>query len=217
MNNFMKIAAVGAGMAAVAAGASPASAQDVYGNGYASTNGGGVIGAIVNAVTGGGYGQYPQGNYGYAQANTRSAVSQCTAAVEQGRSGYGSGYGSQGYYQGQGYQGQGYQGYQSPAYQGQSGLRVVGITGVERRGNGGLKVTGVAQGSAYAGYSQRGYEDRDRDGRPDGYNQGYGEQGYGQQAYGSAQSRVGFSCKVDGRGVVTDVRVAQNNAYRRGY
>ena len=243
MKKFMKIAAVGAGMAAIVAGASPASAQG-YPYGY-NNNGSGVVGAIINSVTGGGYGQYPMGNYGYARTDTRTSVSQCVAAVERGRSGYGQGY-NQGYgYQGQGYQGQGYQGqgYQGQGYGNQrygGGLRVVGITNVERRSNGGLRISGIVQSGANE-YGQGG-------GRPphngnNGYNQGYANpaynngygnngynQGYGNQAYNNgfggngyanngyaAQVQSRFSCKVDARGVVTNVRVDQGSGYRRGY
>ena len=245
MMKFLKIAAVGAGMAAIVAGASPASAQN-YPYGYSNNSGSGIVGAIINSVTGGGYGQYPMGNYGYAQTDARTSVSQCVAAVEQGRSGY-----SQGYSQGYGYQGQGYsQGYRGQGYGNQrygGGLRVVGITNVERRSNGGLRVSGIVQSGATAGYGQQGYGQQgyygyegqgylgQGGGRPpnnanNGYNQGYGNQaynnGYGGNGYANngyanngyaAQVQSRFSCKVDSRGVVTDVRVDQNTGYRRGY
>ena len=235
MMKFRKIAALGAGMAAIVVGASPASAQG-YPYGYSNNNGSGVVGAIINSVTGGGYGQYPMGNYGYARTDTRTSVSQCVAAVERGRSGYGQGY-NQGYgYQGQGYQGQGYG---NQRYGG--GLRVVGITSVERRSNGGLRVSGIVQSGANAGYGQGygqqgyyGYEGQGYQGqgggRPphndnNGYNQGYGNQaynnGYGGNGYANngyaARVSSRFSCKVDSRGVVTDVRVDQGSGYRRGY
>ena len=99
-----------------------------------SSTQGGVLGAIINSVTGGGYGQYPQGNYGYRQVNERSAVSQCAAAAEQRLNGA---------YRGQ--QGYGYNGYGNQGYQnGYGQARVLGITNVERRNNGSLRVTGVA-------------------------------------------------------------------------
>lgn len=199
-----------AGLAATLAVASPAAAQG-YPYGYPQqSTGGGIVGAIINSVTGGGYGQYPMGNYGYARTDSRTAVAQCAAAVERGQSGYGQGYNQgQAYgYQGQGYPGQGY------AYgnQGYSGLRVVGITNVERRSNGGLRVSGIVQGGVNGAYGQPGY------GQPGyGYQgQGYQGQPYANQPYGNAQTQSRFSCKVDSRGVVSEVRVNNRQAYR-GY
>lgn len=194
---------IGAGTAAaVFAVASPAAAQS-YPYGYGQQNsGGGVLGAIVNAVTGG-YGQYPQGNYGYGQVSQRQAVAQCAAVAEQRLNG---GYRQQGYggYNGNGYQGgYGNQGYGNQYGYAQGGARVVGITNVERRGNGGLRVTGLAtSGQAYA---------------PQGY---YGNQGYGQQGYGYSQQQADlrFTCKVNARGQISDVNFNRaQQVYRRGY
>ncbi|MDQ3077711.1 MAG: hypothetical protein M3Q83_02590 [Pseudomonadota bacterium] len=189
---------IGAGsLAALFAVAAPAAAQQ-YPYGYGQQQqGGGILGAIVNAVTGG-YGQYPQGNYGYNQVSQRSAVNQCAAVAQQRLSG---GY-QQGYQQGYGNQGYG--------YQNQGGARVVGITNVERRGNGGLRVTGVA--TSGQGYAQQGYYG----------NQGYGQQGYGQQGYGQGyanqQADIRFTCNVNSRGQVARVNLNRiQQAYRRGY
>jgi hypothetical protein len=200
MTNFKSIAIGTAGLALTLAAAAPAAAQ----YGYPQPNSGGVIGAIVNAVTGGGYGQYPMGNYGYQQVSQRQLVQQCAVAAEQRLSGSyrGQGYG--------GYNGNAY-GQQAYGYQNQSGARVLGITSVEQRGNGGLRVRGVATSGAYGqqGYGQQGYGQ-----------QGYGQQGYyGQQAYGAnAQADLSFSCRVNARGQITDVNIARNNArYNRGY
>ena len=171
MTNFKTIAIGSAGLALTLAAAAPAAAQ--Y---YPQQNNGGVIGAIVNAVTGG-YGQYPQGNYGYSQVSQRGLVQQCAAAAEQRLNAQyrGQGYGA---YNGNGYGQQGY------GYQNQAGGRVLGITSVERRYNGGLRVRGVATSGAYG---QQGY--------------GYGQQGYG--AHGQAD--LSFNCRVNARGQVTDV------------
>jgi hypothetical protein len=192
MTKFKTIAIGTAGLALTLAAAAPASAQYGY-----PQQGGGVVGAIVNAVTGGGYGQYPMGNYGYQQVSQRSLVQQCAAAAEQRLGGQyrGQGYGA---YNGNGYQ-QGY-GQQGYGYQNQSGARVLGITSVERRGNGGVSVRGVATSGAYG-------------------QQGYGQQAYGQQAYrANGQADVSFNCKVNARGQVTDVKIARNNVrYNRGY
>jgi hypothetical protein len=195
MTNFKTIAIGTAGLALTLAAAAPAAAQQ-YGYGYPQNNGG-VVGAIVNAVTGGGYGQYPMGNYGYNQVSQRQLVQQCAAAAEQRlNANYrGQGYGS---YNGNGYQnGYGQQGY---GYQNQSGARVLGVTSVEARPNGGLRVRGVATSGAYG-------------------QQGYVQQGYGQRGYAAnAQADLSFNCKVSARGQITDVNIARNNVrYSRGY
>lgn len=212
MSNISKILTGVAGLAAVVGAASPAMAQSYpygYGNqGY--SNGGGIVGAIINSVTGGGYGQYSQGNYGYGQVDARTAVSQCAAAAEQRlNGGYRgqSGYGNNGYQNGYG-NGYGNNGYQS----GYGQARVVGITNVERRSNGKLRVTGLASsGQSYGG--QGGY------GNQGGYydNQGYGNQGY-QGGYGAAgQADLRFTCKVDYNGRVTELNINRQTAYGHGY
>src|SRR5688500_10933405 len=93
MTNMSKIFIGTAVRAAALTTALPAAAQQPYP--YPNQNGG-VVGAIINSVTGGGYGQYPQGNYGYGQVNERAAVGMCAAAAEQringnhrGQPGYG--------------------------------------------------------------------------------------------------------------------------------
>ena len=198
MTSLKTIMIGSAGLALTLAAAAPAAAQSYGYPGYPQNNGG-VVGAIVNAVTGGGYGQYPQGNYGYGQVSQRSLVQQCAVAAEQRiggqyRQGYNNGYGQQGY-----------------GYANQGGGRVLGITSVERRSNGGLRVRGVATSGAYG---QQGY----------GYQQGYGQQGYNQQGYNQqgygayGQADLSFNCKVNSRGQVTDVTLARNNVrYNQGY
>ena len=177
-----------AGLAMSLAAAAPAAAQTYY----PQNNGGGIVGAIINSVTGG-YGQYPMGNYGYQQVSQRGLVQQCAVATEQRLSGQyrGQGYGA---YNGNGYQ----QGY---GYQNQGGARVLGITSVERRGNGGLSVRGVATSGAYG-------------------QQAYGQQGYrNQQGYAAnGQADLSFNCKVNARGQITDIKLARNAVrYNRGY
>lgn len=181
-----------AGLAAALTIASPASAQP-YPYGNQNT---GIVGAIINSVTGGGYRQYPQGAYGYGQypqgnydygQSQRAAVGMCAAAAEhritgnyRGQPGYGynNGYAYNGYQQGYGYNGQ--------------GARVLGITNVERRNNGSLKVSGVAS-------SGRGY----------GYND--------QNAYANQAGDLRFTCRVNTRGQVTDVNINRNQVAYRGY
>ena len=178
MTNFKTIMIGATGLGLTLAAASPAAAQ--Y---YPQQQGGGVIGAIVNAVTGG-YGQYPMGNYGYNQVSQRSLVQQCAVAAEQRLNGQ---------YRGQGYGA--YNGYQQ-GYANQSGARVLGITSVERRSNGGLRVRGVATSGAYG---QQAY----------GYQQGYNA---------GAQADLSFNCRVDPRGYVTNVTLSRNNVrYNQGY
>ena len=187
-----------AGLAAMAAFAAPAAAQG-YPYGYPQQQQGGILGAIINSVTGNGYGQYPQGNYGYGQFSQRSAISQCAAAAEQRLNG---GYRGQ---SGYGYQNGYNNGYQN-GYGQQGGGRVLGITNVERRNNGGLKVTGVASsGQSYGAYGNQGYN---------GYNNGYGQRGYAAQQ----QADLRFTCRVNMRGQVSELRLSRNqSAYYRGY
>lgn len=196
MTNMSKILIGSAGLAAALTVASPATAQQPYP--YANQNNG-VVGAIINSVTGGGYGQYPQGNYGYGQVNERAAVGMCAAAAEQRING--SYRGQPGYGYNNGYQ----QGYAN-GYNGQ-GARVLGITNVERRNSGSLKVSGVASSGRGYGYGNQGYNNQ-------GYNNGYN----GQRAYPANQAAdLRFTCKVNTRGQVSDVNINRNQAAYRGY
>jgi hypothetical protein len=182
----------------------PAAAQQPYP--YANQNGG-VVGAIINSVTGGGYsqypqgtygyGQYPQGNYGYGQTNQRAAVGMCAAAAEQRISG--NYRGQPGYGYNNGYQ----QGYAN-GYNGQ-GARVLGITNVERRNNGSLKISGLANSGRVYGYGNQGYNGQ-------GYNNGYN----GQAAYANQAADLRFTCKVNPRGQVSDVNISRNQVAYRG-
>lgn len=128
MSVLVKVLTGAAGLAAVVGFASPAAAQYYPGYGYGYNNGGGVVGAIVNSVLGGGY-----GNYG---GNDRFAVDQCSRAVEAR---LGGGYRNYGGYGGYGYN------------NGYGGGRVLGITRVERR-NSGIRVRGVASSGGRSGY-----------------------------------------------------------------
>ena len=98
MRTFTKCVAAAAGIAALGA-AAPAAAQffpgygypgyGYPGYGYPGYGAGGVIGSIINSVTGGGYGGYN------VPGGSRIAASQCSAAVQQRLGGYayGGGYG----------------------------------------------------------------------------------------------------------------------------
>ena len=125
MKAVTKFLVGGVGLAALA-GAAPAAAQYYpgYGYGYGNPYGGNVVGQVLNQVLGGGYGY---NGYG---ANSQGAVNQCAAAVQARLGG--------------GYGGYGYNGY--------GGGRVVGISRVEPRSNGGVTVRGVASSGRYASY-----------------------------------------------------------------
>jgi len=162
------------GVAALAlVSAAPAAAQYYPGYGYGNPYGGNVVGQVLNQVLGGGYGGY--GGYGN---NSQAAVGQCTSAVQARLGGYGSPYG--GYGGGYGY----------------ANGRVLGVSRIEPRSNGGLTVRGVASSGRYGGY-----------------------------AYGAnAQPDLTWKCKVDYRGFVSDIdldpmRGAYGNSvpYGNGY
>ncbi len=132
MSVLVKVLTGAAGLAAVVGFASPAAAQYYPGYGYGSNSGGGVVGAIISSVIGGG--QY--GGYGYNGGNTQQAVQQCAAAVEQR---LGGGYGNYG---------GGYGGYN----QSYGGGRVVQITHADRHAGGTTKVKGLATSGSSGGY-----------------------------------------------------------------
>ena len=195
MKAVTKILLGGAGFAALAAMAAPAAAQyPGYGYGYPGYPGygnqygygqGGVLGTILDSILGGrSYGQ-----------NDRYAVEQCVRAVEhrintrgfdneRGRFpqyGYGYGYNNQ------------YRNYQ--------GARVLSVTEVQRRSNGGLKVIGLAttgMGGPGYGYGNQGY--------------GYDQYGYGQYGY-QMQADARFDCTIDRYGRITDIDAKRNRNY----
>lgn len=198
MTAFKMVLAGGVAAAALV-GSAPAAAQ--YYPNYGYNNGGGVVGQVIQQVLG-------QGQYGYGQGyggNSQYAVAQCSRAVEyRVNRDYA--------YRGGGYRYGGYSGYP------QGNARVLGVTSIEPRSNGRLRVRGVATANAYAG----GY------GNPYG---GYGGQygGYGGQyggayagqyggQYGYAQQRgeLTFKCDIDYRGYINDIDVDRiNYGYRR--
>jgi len=151
----MAITKVLAGGIAIAALASAAPAAAQYYPGYGSGYGGNVVGQVLNQVLGGGYG-YNNGGYGYNNGgygvNSQTAVNQCANAV-QARLG----------------------GYNSYSYGGAA--RVLGISRVEPRNNGGLTVRGVASSGRY------------------------GATAYGNQA----PADITWKCKIDYRGYISDI------------
>lgn len=207
MTNFTKLALGLTGLTALAAVSSPAAAQF---NQYGYGNNGGVVGAIVNAVTG--YGQYPQGNYGYEQMGQRNSVEMCARTAEQRLNSEGRYGGYNRYTQGNYNNGYGQNGYRNGAT-----FRVVGITNVERRRNGGLRVYGIASSDTGDRSNGRTYQpgDGQRDG--DGYGSSYGNaDGYGNNGYRTAGMDYRFTCKTDSRGAVTSLDFDRGIRSRRG-
>jgi hypothetical protein len=178
---MFKILAGGAAVAAFVS-AAPAAAQ-YYPNPYGyNQGGGGVIGQVINQVLGGGYANYG-GGYGTQQA----AIGQCVNAVQARINGGGAGYNPYGGYNGAYGGGYGYNGYNT-------GARVLGISRIEQRSNGGVTIRGVATSGMAAGY---------------GY--GYGNAGQG-------QVDLTFKCKADYRGFISDVDIDRaRTAYGSNY
>ena len=207
MKAFTKFLVGGAGLAALAA-AAPAAAQ--YYPGY----------------PGGGYG-YPGGNYGYGSGNVvndilgsilggrsyatneRYAVEQCVRAVEyrintRGFDNEGGRYRQYGY---------GY-GYNNRYGNGYMGARVLSVTQVQRRSNGGLKVIGLATSGAPAGY---GYGNGGYGYPGGGYGYpggGYGYPGgnYGGYGYNGGVADARFDCTIDRNGRITDIDANRRNS-----
>ena len=189
MSAVSKILLGGAGLAALAA-AAPAAAQYYppnYGYGYPGYGSGtGVLGTILDTILGG-------RSYGQSE---RYSVEQCVRAVEyrintRGFDNEGGRYRQYGY--GYGYD-QGYRNYQ--------GARVISVTDVSRRSNGGLRIRGLAStgyGAGAYGYGNPGY--------------GYDRYGYGQYGYQQAAD-ARFSCTTDRYGRITDIDA---NRYSGGY
>jgi hypothetical protein len=208
MTHFTKLAAGLTGLAAIAAVSSPALAQiNPYGqvSPYGATNTGGVMGAIVGAVTG--YGRYPQGNYGYEQTSQRGAVEMCARTAEERLN---SDHRYNGY--GNAYERRGNDGYVQNGYRNGGVFRVVGITNVERRMNGALRIRGIASSDVSrhnAGRDQSRADDR-RDG---GSNNGYG---YSDGRYRNAGMDYRFTCKINSRGAVTSLNLDRGTRSLRG-
>ena len=207
MMAFKSILAGGVAIAALATAAPAAAQYPGYGYGYGS--GGGIIGQVIGSVIGGGYGSgYGSGyggygnGYGYNGYNNsygqnpysrygpmgQTAINQCMGAVQQrlnagyGNNGYSNGYGDNGY--SNGYGNNGYQQPYGQQYGGYGGARVLGISHVEQRSNGGLSIRGVANSGRNAAYGS---------------------------GYAQSQSPVDllFSCRTDASGYIVNVDVQQ--------
>jgi len=164
MRVFSKLLVATAALAAAAPAAAQYYGNGYYGNGYSQY--------------GNGYGYNQYGNrynaYGYGM-NTNAAASQCTAAVQSrlyNRSSIG---GILGAFLGTNTQGQ-----------------VLSITQVNPRGNGTIRVRGLATSGRYAS---------------NGYGP-YGVGAYGASGYGYASSAdLSFRCDVAPNGAVYDVSI----------
>ena len=219
MNILNKMLVGSASLAMIAGAAAPAAAQGYGYPQYGNQNSGGVVGAIINGVLGGGrYGTYGQGN-------DRMAVDQCARAAEVRVSGdrrYGA-YGAYGQGQYQGQYGQGYDNNRNNA-------RVVAVTQVTRSNNG-LRVAGLIdtgrnegnQGYGNQGYQGQAYPNQGYDPRypQQGYQQGVDPRfgGWNNQGYANAgqYAELRFNCRVDYRGQVTRLNIERNMDFRRGY
>jgi hypothetical protein len=219
MKAITKVLAGAAGLAAIAASA-PAAAQyypGYPGGGYpggAYPGGGYGSGNVVNDILG-----QLLGGRSYAN-NERNAVEQCVRAVEyrintrgfdneRGRfPQYAYGYG-----------------YNNRYANGYMGARVVSVTEVRPRSNGGVKVIGLASsggngayGNQRYGYGNQGYGGYGNQGYGGYGNQGYGgygNQAYGYGGYGGADAR--FDCTIDRNGRITDIDAKRNNSAYNGY
>jgi hypothetical protein len=171
------------GAAGLAIVASAAPASAQYAPNNGYNNGYNNNGGVIGAVINSVLGG---GRYGaYGQGADRNAVDQCARAAEArvARDYRPSGYG----YNQNGYNNQ------------MARAQVVGITGVERRSNG-LKVSGLINSGRYGnGYPNQGYP-----------NQGYANPNYANNAQ---RADMSFSCRVDARGYVSNVKIDRN---RRG-
>jgi hypothetical protein len=171
MRAITKLLAGGAAMAALA-GTAPAAAQYYPGYGYGNQSPGVVVDRVLNDVMGGG-GSYGYGGYSGYGLNSQAVVNMCVNTIQARLGG--------------GYGGYGYGAY---GYGGGGGGRVLGISRVEPRSTGGIRVRGVASSGMNAGY-------------------GYG---YGQRP------DLTWKCSVDLRGAIVglDVQRAYSN-YSESY
>lgn len=170
------------GIAVLAGGAGTAIAQYYPPPPPAPQQQGGFVGGLINeAVRQGQYGRYPYGNYGYDNYNRQGQlIDQCARAVEARLNGNRYNW----------YRGNNYNRYRNFG-------RVEGITRVERRNNGGLKVWGVAS-SGYGGY------------------QGWNRPGYGSYGY-HAGADLKWHCKVNRYGRVSEIDIDRRSYNWRGY
>ncbi len=165
MTAFTKVLAGGVALAAVAS-AAPAAAQYYPGYGYGTPYGGNVVGQVLNQVLGGGYGY---NGYG---ANSQVAVNQCASG-------------------GPGAPQRRLRRLWLQRLRIWRNARVLGISRVEQRSNGGLTVRGVASSGRY-----------------------------GRLWHAQAPVDLTWKCKVDYRGFVSEIdvdRAQSNYGYGNNY
>lgn len=181
MKAFKMLLAGGATVAALTA-AAPASAQVFPGYGY---GGGDIIGQVIGSVIGGGYGYSSSygSPYGYGSPSGYGSPYGYDSL-------YGSGYGNQGYGQSSQYaigqcMGAVQQRLQA-TYDNRNGYgaRVLGVSDVQPRNNGGMIVSGVA-------------------------NSGRTAAGYGYDAQPPVD--LTFTCKTNRSGFISSIEVGQAN------
>jgi hypothetical protein len=176
MKAMTKILAGAAALGALVA-AAPAAAQYYpgygYGYGYPGYGYGGVVGSIVNSVT-----RPYGGGYDYnVPGASHVAANQCTAAAQQRLSGYG------GYGYGAGYG------------------RVLGVTSVEIRPNGGYRVRGNAVAGSGYGYGGGTLQFTCRtDPRGLVMDVDFNNRGYGQGYYGNGYDGAYYNDPVEAYG-----------------
>jgi len=192
MLKFFNLLIGSAGLAAIAVGATPATAQSMPYSGYSQ---GGGIGAVIGSLLGGDrIGTYDRDtNQVGVEQCARAAEAQVSRAYSSDRyDAYNRSYGNRGY-----------------DNRAVANARVTGITRVERQSSG-LRVSGLLDsGADYAyQYGNQVYDSRYSDPR---YDQGYGPQAYG---YDNRVADMRFDCIVDYRGRVTNLDIKRN--HRRG-
>jgi hypothetical protein len=167
MSKMKTLLALGAGIAAIAS-AAPASAQYYGSSQYSYSQPYGYNQSY-------GYAQQYSQPYGYAM-NTSAATQQCTAAVQNRL-----------------YNRQSIGGILGAILGSNTSGRVVGVTQVSPRGDGGVTVRGLASSGRYAS---------------NGYGP-YGAGAYGALGYSSygAAADLSFRCRVAPNGAVYDVRI----------
>jgi len=176
---YSKILTGAAGLALAATGASPAAAQYYpQQQGYGYPGGGNAVSQAINQVLGAGR------NGAYGASAEGYVIDRCARAAEAqvNRTGY-----QYNRNRGLDYGGTPYRTYNG--YNGARTARVVGITRVERRPNGGMKVFGLLDSGMM--YNRSAYQGGDQAGD------------------------LQFGCRVDARGSVTNVDI--NRSSSRAY
>ena len=153
---------------------------------------------------------------GYEQTGQRNSVEMCARTAEQRLNsdrpyaGYNNRYGQTGYNNG----------YGQNDYRNSETFHVVGITNVERRMNGALRVRGIASSDVrYGANGWNGPHGADERTAANGYDNRYGNadrNGYANNSYRAAGMDYRFTCKIDSRGAVTSLNFDRGTTSARG-